>query len=69
MNAAQLKQYEISRKILLLMREGYPQRQAAAIAIRMWNDGELKLASPAADKQALDKRKREWKRERMRGNK
>lgn len=38
-----LKEYIISRKIIMLMREGYAQRQATAIALRMWRDGELDI--------------------------
>jgi hypothetical protein len=39
----EVKAYLISRKIVLLMREGYPKRQATAIAIRMYRDGELDI--------------------------
>lgn len=43
----QLKDYAISRKILILMREGFPQKQATAIAFRMYRDGELNIPTPA----------------------
>jgi len=43
----QLKDYAISRKILILMREGFPQDQATAIAFRMYRDGELNIPTPA----------------------
>lgn len=38
-----MEDYAISRKIVKLKREGYSQRQATAIAFRMWRDGELNL--------------------------
>ena len=70
MTPAQLKEYTISRKILLLRREGYPQSQATAIAFRMWRDGELKPDKPGERKQQKDLRHRRWydQRARMRNN-
>lgn len=70
MTPSQLKEYTISRKILLLRREGYPQQQATAIAFRMWRDGELKLTKPKEQKRQRDLRRRRWydQRARMRRN-
>lgn len=70
MTPAEYKQYAISRKILLLRREGYPQRQATAIAFRMWRDGELKPSKPGEKKRQKDLRRRKWydQRARMRRN-
>lgn len=62
-----LKEYAISRKIVMLIREGYPQKQATAIAYRMWRDGELKPPTPNQRKAQQDARKRRWQRERYRG--
>lgn len=59
-----LKEYAISRKIVILMREGYPQRQATAIAYRMWRDGELTPPTPNQRKRKREDRKRRWQRER-----
>lgn len=59
-----LKEYAISRKIVILMREGYPQRQATAIAYRMWRDGELQAPTPNQRKRKREDRKRRWQRER-----
>lgn len=39
----EIEQYAISRKIVRLMREGFPQDQATAIAFRMFKDGELPI--------------------------
>lgn len=39
----EIQNYAISRKIVRLTREGYPQKQATAIAFRMFKDGELPL--------------------------
>ena len=39
----ELRDYAVSRKIIRLMREGYPQKQATAIAFRMLKDGELNI--------------------------
>ena len=39
----QIENYAISRKIVRLMREGFPQDQATAIAFRMFKDGELPI--------------------------
>jgi len=60
MTPSEYKQYAISRKILLLRREGYPQRQATAIAFRMWKDGELKPRKPGEKKRQRDMRRRRW---------
>jgi len=56
-----LEEYAISRKIVKLMREGYGQQQATAIAFRMFRDGELNL--PKTQKQIKDereKRRKKW---------
>jgi hypothetical protein len=56
-----LEEYAISRKIVKLMREGYGQEQATAIAFRMFRDGELNL--PKTQKQIKDereKRRKKW---------
>ena len=60
MTPTEYKQYAISRKILLLRREGYPQRQATAIAFRMWKDGELRPPKPEEKKRQRDMRRRRW---------
>lgn len=39
----EIENYAISRKIVRLMREGFPQDQATAIAFRMFKDGELPI--------------------------
>tara|TARA_R110000772_G_scaffold118934_1_gene224833 strand:- start:37 stop:255 length:219 start_codon:yes stop_codon:yes gene_type:complete len=52
----ELEQYAISRKVLRLMREGFPKQQATAIALRMYKDGELPL--PPSPKQKQDSRKK-----------
>ena len=52
----ELEQYAISRKVLRLMREGFPKQQATAIALRMYKDGELPL--PPSPKQKRDSRKK-----------
>ena len=69
MTPSEYKQYAIGRKIILLKREGYPQRQATAIAYRMWDDGELKPPEPGEQKRKQDLRRRQWRdqRARMRG--
>lgn len=69
MTPTEYKQYAISRKIIMLRREGYPQRQATAIAYRMWKDGELKPQQPGEQKRQRDMRRRRWydQRARMRG--
>jgi hypothetical protein len=69
MTPSEYKQYAISRKIIMLRREGYPQRQATAIAYRMWKDGELKPPQPGEQKRQRDMRRRRWydQRARMRG--
>ena len=70
MTPSQLKEYTISRKILLLRREGFAQNQATAIAFRMWRDGELKPNKPGEKKRQRDLRRRRWydQRARMRRN-
>ena len=56
-----LEDYAISRKIVKLMREGYPQDQAAAIAFRMWRDGELNLPRTQDQiRKERDKRRKEY---------
>lgn len=60
-----IEEYAISRKIVNLKREGYPQDQAVAIAFRMWKDGELHL--PRTQKQIQTQRTRrirEWRKNR-----
>tara|TARA_R100001480_G_scaffold50776_2_gene64152 strand:+ start:1667 stop:1915 length:249 start_codon:yes stop_codon:yes gene_type:complete len=54
----EIENYAISRKIVRLMREGFPQDQATAIAFRMFKDGELPI--PRQPKQ-----KRQTRRQRM----
>jgi len=53
-----IEDYAISRKIVRLMREGFPQDQATAIAFRMFKDGELPIPQEP-------KKKRQTRRERM----
>lgn len=50
-----IENYAISRKIVRLMREGFPQKQATAIAFRMFKDGELPI--PRQPKQKRRTRK------------
>lgn len=52
----QIEDYAISRKIVRLMREGYPQKQATAIAFRMFKDGELNI--PTEQKRRSNQQKR-----------
>ena len=52
----EIQNYAISRKIVRLTREGYPQKQATAIAFRMFKDGELPL--PPSPKQKRQSRKK-----------
>jgi hypothetical protein len=52
----EIQNYAISRKIVRLMREGFPQKQATAIAFRMFKDGELPL--PPSPKQKRESRKK-----------
>ncbi len=40
---SQIEDWAISRKIVKLKREGFSQKQATAIAFRMWRDGELDI--------------------------
>jgi len=58
MARTEIENYAISRKIVRLMREGFPQKQATAIAFRMFKDGELPI--PRQPKQ-----KRRTRRQRM----
>ena len=53
-----IEDYAISRKIVRLMREGFPQKQATAIAFRMFKDGELPIPQQP-------KKKRQTRRQRM----
>lgn len=53
-----IEDYAISRKIVRLMREGFPQDQATAIAFRMFKDGELPIPQEP-------KKKRQTRKERM----
>lgn len=55
MARTEIENYAISRKIVRLMREGYPQKQATAIAFRMFKDGELPI--PRQPKQKRRTRK------------
>lgn len=56
-----LEEYAISRKIVKLMREGYGQQQATAIAFRMFRDGELNLPKTQKQiKEEREKRRRKW---------
>jgi hypothetical protein len=59
----EFEQYAISRKIVRLMREGFPQDQATAIAFRMWRDGELPLPpTPQQQRSSAKKRREEYRR-------
>ena len=55
MARTEIENYAISRRIVRLMREGYPQKQATAIAFRMFKDGELPI--PRQPKQKRRTRK------------
>lgn len=55
----EMKDYAISRKIIKLMREGFPQKQAAAIAIRMYKDGELNIPSQKKKKKTKEQKFKE----------
>ena len=60
-----IEDHAISRKIVRLTREGYPQRQATAIAFRMFKEGELSI--PRTQDQAKkdrEKRRRNYFRDR-----
>ena len=65
----ELVDYAVSRKIIRLMREGFPQKQATAIAFRMLKDGELNI--PGMPKKVKRKdpikerneRRRRWQQE------
>ena len=57
-----MEDYAISRKIVRLMREGYPQKQATAIAFRMYKEGELPLPpSPQQKYQSRQKRMQDYR--------
>jgi type III secretory pathway lipoprotein EscJ len=66
MARSDLENYAISRKIVILMREGYPQRQATAIAFRMFKDGELNIPSEQSRKSKQQKRKEAFRRRMLR---
>ena len=55
MARTEIENYAISRKIVRLMREGFGQKQATAIAFRMFKDGELPI--PRQPKQKKRTRK------------
>lgn len=55
MARTEIENYAISRKIVRLMREGFGQKQATAIAFRMFKDGELPI--PRQPKQKRRTRK------------
>lgn len=62
----EMKDYAISRKIIKLMREGFPQKQAAAIAIRMYKDGELNIPGQKKKKKKTKEQKFKERRQRQR---
>ena len=57
-----IEDYAISRKIVRLMREGYPQKQATAIAFRMFKDGELNIPSEQNRRSNQQKRREAFRR-------
>ena len=59
----EMKDYAISRKIIKLMREGFPQNQATAIAFRMFKDGELNIPNQKKKKKKKDRFKERRKRQ------
>jgi len=65
----EMQDYAVSRKIIRLMREGYPQKQATAIAFRMLKDGELNIPGKPKKKKKKDpikernERRRRWQQE------
>lgn len=61
-----IEDYAISRKIVRLMREGYPQKQATAIAFRMWKDGELNIPTEQSRKDNKMKRREAFRRRMLR---
>ena len=61
-----IEDYAISRKIVRLMREGYPQKQATAIAFRMFKDGELNIPTEQSRKQNKEKRREAFRRRMLR---
>ena len=58
----EIEEYAISRKIVRLMREGYPQKQATAIAFRMFRDGELNIPSEQKRRSNQKKRRQAFRR-------
>lgn len=62
----EIENWAISRKIVILMREGYPQRQATAIAFRMWKDGELNIPKESDRKARQQKRREDFRRRMLR---
>jgi len=52
-----IEDYAISRKIVRLMREGFPQDQATAIAFRMFKDGELPIPQEPKKKKQTRKQR------------
>ena len=65
----EMQDYAVSRKIIRLMREGYPQKQATAIAFRMLKDGELNIPGKPTKVKRQDpikernERRRRWQQE------
>jgi hypothetical protein len=58
----EIEKYAISKKIVKLMREGYGQDQATAIAFRMYRDGELNIPKTQSQiTKQREKRKRDWR--------
>jgi type III secretory pathway lipoprotein EscJ len=62
----EIEDWAISRKIVILMREGYPQRQATAIAFRMFKDGELNIPKESDRKARQQKRREDFRRRMLR---
>lgn len=52
-----IEDYAISRKIVRLIREGFPQDQATAIAFRMFKDGELPIPQEPKKKKQTRKQR------------
>lgn len=61
-----IEDYAISRKIVRLMREGFPQDQATAIAFRMFKDGELPIPQEPKKKKQTRKQRMDAYMKRMR---
>lgn len=64
----EMQDYAVSRKIIRLMREGFPQKQATAIAFRMLKDGELNIPGKPKKKKKdpikeRNERRRRWQQE------